>query len=146
MHLESFDDDSLRKEFERSYDHLWGLEQLNDILKKRYSDAAIDLQLLVVKRLRELRTVPSGASSPGDPASFWTTAFLSRRNLKAPNGQPFHRYRMTDEEFSEAGNVLRGLAARRKLIPDQRTACGVFAACPLLPVSEVRASTRHLLS
>ncbi|MDE4593042.1 STY4851/ECs_5259 family protein [Sinorhizobium meliloti] len=128
MHLNSLDDDSLRKEFERSYHHLWALEQLNDILKKRYSDAAIDLQLLVVKRLRELRNVPSAASTPSDPASAWTTAFLSRRNLKAPDGQPFHRYRMTDTEFSEAGVVLRGLAARRKLIPDERTACGVFAA------------------
>ncbi|WP_240545162.1 STY4851/ECs_5259 family protein [Sinorhizobium fredii] len=128
MHLNSLDDDSLRKEFERSYHHLWALEQLNDILKKRYSDAAFNLQLLVVKRLRELRNVPSAASTPSDPASSWTTAFLSKRNLKAPNGQPFHRYRMTDEEFSEAGVVLRGLAARRKLIPDQRTACGVFAA------------------
>lgn len=128
VHLNSLDDNSLRREFERSYHHLRALEQLNDVLKKRHSDAAIELQFLVVKRLRELRNMPSTASSPGDPASSWTTAFLSRRNLKAPNGQPFHRYRMTDTEFSEAGVVLRGLAARRKLIPEQRTACGVFAA------------------
>lgn len=128
MQLNSLDDDGLCKEFERSFHHLWALERLNDVLKKRYTDSANNLQVRVIKRLRELRNGTAASLLPSDPVDAWMVSFLEKRNLKTPDGRSFHRYRMSDVEFSEAEALLRGLVAKRKLVPEARMACGIFAA------------------
>ncbi|WP_311044989.1 STY4851/ECs_5259 family protein [Rhizobium sp. NZLR1b] len=122
------DDDGLRAEFRRCYHHLPTLERLNEVLKKRYSDAANELQMLVVRRLRELRTSASPLPSSADPATNWMNAFLQARGLGQPDGRPFHRYRMTDREFEAGRTLLHVLATSGKLVPGNRNACGIFAA------------------
>lgn len=128
MISKNIDDDGLRAEFRRSYHHLPTLERLNEVLKKRYTDAANELQVLVVRRLRELRAATSALPSTIDPARTWMKAFLDARSLAQPDRRPFHRYRMTDEEFEAGGIVLRALAAGGRLVPGNRNACGLFAA------------------
>lgn len=122
------DDDGLRAEFRRCYHHLPTLERLNEVLKKRYSDAANELQMLVIRRLRELRTSASPLPSSADPATNWMQAFLQARDLGQPDGRPFHRYRMTDREFESGRTLLRVLATKGRLVPSNRNACGIFAA------------------
>ncbi len=128
MISKNIDDDGLRTEFRRYYHNLSALDRLNEILKTRYTDAATELQILVVRRLRELRNSARPLQVAVEPASAWMKAFLNTRNLTLPDRRPFHRYRMTDAEFAAGGTVLRALAASGKLVPGNRNACGVFAA------------------
>jgi len=123
----SLDDEELAKEFERSFHHVSALERLNETLKTRYSDAANRLHVRVVQRLRELRKASIKPSSR-DVAEKWMASFLAVRGLSKPDRRPFHRYRMTDVEFAEAEVVLRRLASSRKLVAEDRLACGIFAA------------------
>ena len=117
--LSRLDDDQLRELFElrRSNEHV--LERLNEELKSRDSDAAIDLQLQVVAERRRLAKGAGRASSKGPsskgPVRRWFHEFLGHRDIKRPDGRPIYRYRMSDDEYSSAKDVLRALARADRL-------------------------------
>ena len=111
------------------------LQDLNQELKRRNNDAANDLHMKVA---RALRTVTEGCGTkplsrpaqPLDPAYVWLQAFWAARLLGGPDGRSLHRYKMTDDEYAQAKEVLRRLAESGRLIqPNQRAAALFVAYC-----------------
>jgi len=129
--LHKLDNDALRREFERNRDHQQKLEQINEVLKKRNSDQANELQFDVINRLRILRRngpAPVTAHTHQENDERWVAEFFRARSLRYSDGNPLYRYRMTDAEYVEANKIMRYLAACGKLIPGNRAACMVFVA------------------
>ncbi|WP_287313581.1 STY4851/ECs_5259 family protein [Mesorhizobium sp.] len=111
------------------------LDALNEELKQRDSDEAIDLQIKVVRARRALQRAAApgagGASTVrSGPVRDWLTAFLGARNMSDPDGQAIYRYRMTDSEYEQARKLLRHLASSGRLAePDVRAGALFVAYC-----------------
>jgi hypothetical protein len=129
------EDRRLAELFRQRRDDAQFLEALNEELKKRQSDEAIDLQIEVLKARRALErpqisTQTRAMAAPLGPVRNWLHAFLGARNLTHPNGQPLYRYRMTDGEYEHAKKVLRYLeSAGRLAAPDGRAGALFVAFC-----------------
>jgi hypothetical protein len=105
--LSRLDDGRLAEIFQQRRDDQQFLDALNEELKQRDSDEALDLQIEVVKARRSFagaamskQTVPRPRQS--DPIRDWLCAFLDGRSLLRPDGRALHRYRMTDGEYDQA--------------------------------------------
>lgn len=110
------------------------LEVLNQELKNRTSDDALDLQIEVVTLRRAARTSENAAASPKPPASGpvrdWLRAYLGARGFPRPNGEPLYRYRMADAEYDQAKGILHELARTGRLAsPDGRAGAMFVAFC-----------------
>ncbi|MGO7653644.1 STY4851/ECs_5259 family protein [Rhizobium ruizarguesonis] len=124
MRLSEFSDVGLREEFERGRRDLSRLEAINNELKKRDSEDAFDLQLEIVTVLAALRKVAKPPPSPSDALVRWKLSYLNRRGLGAPDGRPLHRYRMSDDEYSEIREILR--RATNRLLQEDGVAASLF--------------------
>jgi hypothetical protein len=99
------------------------LRQLNEELKKRACDEATDLQIDVVMRLRILQKVNTGSPQavvpprhiPKDAVRAWLAELFQSRGLNEPDARPLFRYRLTDLEFDNAGELLRDLHRQGRL-------------------------------
>ena len=108
------------------------LERLNQELKKRTSDAAVELQIEVVMLLRVADGRAAGPALPtrSGPVREWLSAYFGARGLSRPNGEPLYRYRMTDTEYGAAKRILRELAKAGRLVsPDLRAGALFVAFC-----------------
>lgn len=111
------------------------LETLNDELKRRTTDAAIDLQIEVVQARRALwRSAsagrPEAARPRPDALQDWLHAFLRARDVGRPDGRAFYRYRTTDGEYQKAKSILYDLAEAGRLErPDYLAGALFFAYC-----------------
>lgn len=125
-------DEQLEALFERAGQDERILGALNEELKRRDSDEAIELHLKVVQAFRKARASAasaSPASPPSPPPQLlgpvrrWLADFLAVRDLPAPNGRHLYRYRITDSEYENAAQILRQLARSGRLArPDERAA------------------------
>lgn len=119
--------------FRERRDDLSFLDVLNEELKQRDSDEALDLQIQVVTARRTLTRVAAPARAAVRPAATgpvraWLRAFLQRRRLARPDGRAFYRYRMEDDEFEQAKIILRFLAQRGRLAQPDDRAGALFVA------------------
>src|SRR5262245_49553518 len=104
MELSSLDDWRLAEVFRERRDDPAFLNALNEELKRRHSDVAVDLHIEVAKArlaLARAATPRVATTGPQPPSVFrewdWLRAFLDRRSLTRPDGRAFHRYRMADD-------------------------------------------------
>lgn len=109
------------------------LEDLNEELKQRTSDDALELQLEVVRLRRAARSGEALASVARKPLSSgpvrdWLHAYFGARGLSRPNGEPLYRYRMADAEYGSAKRILRELAKTGRLASPDRRAGAMFVA------------------
>ncbi|MFD2185096.1 STY4851/ECs_5259 family protein [Rhodoplanes azumiensis] len=109
------------------------LETLNDELKRRTTDAAIDLQFEVVQARRALSQSafpgrPQAARSHPDTLQDWLHAFLRARNIGGPDERAFYRYRMTDKEYVQVKSILRDVAQAGRLEKPDYFAGALFVA------------------
>ncbi|TIO48881.1 MAG: hypothetical protein E5X80_26105 [Mesorhizobium sp.] len=111
------------------------LDALNEELKQRDSDEAIDLQFRVVTARRALMRASTSAeirpSAPqSGPVRDWLRKFLGARKLTHPDERPLYRYRMADNEYEQAKKTLRHLASAGRLMqPDDRAGALFVAYC-----------------
>jgi hypothetical protein len=132
--LSHLGDGELSELFQQGRSDLRLLDVLNEELKHRDSDEALDLQFEVL-RARRILVPPAG---PGETTTAplsrsisvhdWLRAFLGSRGLVRPNGQAFYRYRMADTEYKQAKLVLRQLARSGRLANPDRLAGALFVA------------------
>jgi hypothetical protein len=106
------------------------LDALNEELKKRYSDEALDLHLEVVARRKSMQLTSRPAVRPQKtgPVREWVRGMLTRRGLLRPDGRPLYRYRLTDAEYEDAKQVLGQLARAGRLEHPDQTAGVLFVA------------------
>jgi hypothetical protein len=130
--LSCLDDRRLAEIFQHKRNDPQFLEALNEVLKQRDGDEAIDLQIEVVKARRALPrpAMPSEVVRPrqSGPLGEWLSAFLSVRNLPRPDGRPLYRYRMADGEYEQAKTILRRLAGSGRLADPDRHASAIFVS------------------
>ncbi|MCK1472841.1 STY4851/ECs_5259 family protein [Bradyrhizobium sp. CW10] len=130
--LSRLDDGQLAEMFQQRRDDPLFLDALNEALKQRDSDEAIDLQIEVVKARRAVpRPAMAGESSVGQqssPISDWLRGFLTARNLMRPDGRPLYRYRMADAEYEQAKTILRRLARSGRFADPDRHASAIFVS------------------
>ena len=134
--LSALSDGQLAEMFEQRRDDAQFLDALNEELKRRDSDEALDLQIEVVKARRlftratrtgETFVTPQSSTSP---VRDWLRAFLGARNLARPDGRAFYRYRTSDDEYAHAKNVLHFVARKGRLThPDDRAGAFFVAYC-----------------
>ncbi|WP_437412211.1 STY4851/ECs_5259 family protein [Sinorhizobium meliloti] len=124
LRLSELSDERLREEFEHGRSDLSTLEAINNELKARDSDDAFDLQLEVVGALTALRKTAKLSSAPRDALARWTSSYLFRRSLQSPDGRPLHCYRMSDTEYGEVRELLRGSTSR--LLREDGIAASLF--------------------
>lgn len=131
--LSRLDDERLTRMFqERRHDSRF-LDALNDELKRRDSDEAIDLQFEVIRTRRALAQAatsdkPAGTRPRSDAIHDWLQAFLRSRNIGRPDGRAFCRYRMADDEYDDAKRIIRGLANAGRLKNPDYYAGALFVA------------------
>jgi hypothetical protein len=116
--------------FERQSADIEFVSRLNDELKSRTDDLSNELHMRVAAALQRLRRQGAHISEPRTPASVvgWRSSLLRRHALERPDGRPIYRYRITDEEYEQAGSLLRELAQHGRLDhPDDQSA-SLFAA------------------
>jgi hypothetical protein len=105
--LSCLDDARLAAVFEEQHNDPAFLEALNEELKQRHSDEALNLQIKVVaiRRAFARRATPieHTARPPhsGDVRD-WLSAFFAARNMPRPDGRALYRYRMADSEYEQA--------------------------------------------
>jgi hypothetical protein len=131
--LSDLDDKQLAEIFQRRRDDFEFLLALNEVLKHRYSDEAIDLQIEVMKARRAsghavVRDRALGARPPSISVHDWLRAFLNARNIASPDGRAFYRYRAADDEYERAKKLLRKLAYSGRLENPDRHAGALFVA------------------
>src|SRR6266404_9888700 len=105
--LSRLDDGRLAEIFQQRRDDPQFLDALNEELKQRDSDEALDLQMEVVKARRAVprAAMPSKVvlrPRQSGPVRDWLRAFLNGRSLVWPDGRPLYRYRMADGEYEQA--------------------------------------------
>ncbi|WP_316205346.1 STY4851/ECs_5259 family protein [Bradyrhizobium sp. SZCCHNS3004] len=127
------DDGRLAELFQQNRGNIQFLDALNEVLKQRDSDEAIDLQIEVVKARRALPrpAMPSDeAVTPrqSGPVGDWLGAFLLSRRLARPDGRPLYRYRMADSEYEQAKRILRRLAGSGRLADPDRHSGAIFVS------------------
>jgi hypothetical protein len=112
------------------------LDALNEELKRRDSDEALDLQIRVVSArvaiARAAKPTEAVAKMPtANSVGQWLNAFLRNRRLPHPDPQrALYRYRMNDDEYEQAKKILRILARDGQLIhPDDRAGALFVAYC-----------------
>ena len=108
------------------------LEALNEELRGRDTDEAIELHLKVAAARRGLQSAVAAPAAPmrTGPVRDWVRQFLLQRRLSVPDGRPIYRYRMADAEFDEAKGVLKVLARTGRLDdPDARAGALFVAFC-----------------
>ena len=133
--LSHLDDGRLAEMFQQRGRDLEFLCVLNEELKQRDSDEAIDLQIQVVRASRALVRAATPDAAPVGvvglrPVRDWLRTFLAARNLPSPDGRALYRYRMTDDEYTAAKNILRQLAEAGRLAePDERAGALFLAYC-----------------
>src|SRR5271170_6665999 len=132
--LSLLDEGQLAEMFQRRGNDLTFLDALNEELKQRNNEAAIDLHINVVMARRALVRARLGGTPTRGPATQpshdWLHAFLRARNLARPDGRPFYRYRMRDGEYEQAKKMLRCLAGAGRLVkPDSRAGALFVAYC-----------------
>lgn len=133
--LSRLEDGRLAELFQQRRDDLQFLDALNEELKQRDSDAAIDLHMRVVMARRALvrsqtSAGPRRTAPPSEPVHDWLHAFLSARKLTRPDERPLYRYRMADSEYEQAKKILRRLAGTNRLVePDKRAGALFLAYC-----------------
>ncbi|ESQ74518.1 STY4851/ECs_5259 family protein [Asticcacaulis sp. AC402] len=129
--LKSLSEVQLRDLFQQSKSDLPTLMAINAELKTRRSEGAIDLQFEVAQQIVHLRkSSDEPVAQSLKPVGNWLNAFLLTRGLKRPDGRPLSRYRMTDEEYSDAKKILRLLARQGRLaVPDERAGRLFVAYC-----------------
>jgi hypothetical protein len=124
--LSRLDDGRLAELFQERRDDPQFLDALSAELRRRDSDAALDLHMSVVIARRALVR----SQTPSEPAHDWLRAFLGERKLTRPDQRPLYRYRMADSEYEQAKTILRCLAdARRLLEPDKRAGALFVTYC-----------------
>ncbi|MBE1203682.1 STY4851/ECs_5259 family protein [Aminobacter carboxidus] len=130
--LSSLLDEQLAEMFQQRRDDLQFLEILNQELKSRTSDDALELQIEVVTLRRAARTSGCArmASKPlsSGPVREWLRAYLGARGLPQPNGEPLYRYRMVDAEYGAAKRILHELSSSGRLVTPDRRAGALFVA------------------
>ena len=109
--LSLLDEGQLAEMFQRRGNDLTFLDVLNEELKHRNNEAANDLHIKVVMARRALvRAQPSAQSRrvapPPKPSYDWLQAFLRARNLARPDGRPFYRYRVKDDEYEQVKSII----------------------------------------
>ncbi len=134
LDLSCLSDRQLIELFQQRRHDMQFLEVLNQELKNRTSDDALDLQIEVVTLRRAARTsepaVVSTKPSVSGPVRDWLRAYLGARGLLRPNRQPLYRYRMADAEYGEAKRILHELAGSGRLAsPDGRSGAMFVAFC-----------------
>lgn len=133
--LSRLDDGRLAEMFRQRGNDPQFLDALNQELKQRDSDEAIDLQIEVVKARRALVRAATPYAALGGvvrsgPVRDWLRTFLAARNLARPDGRALYRYRMADGEYAEVKRILRQLAnAGRLAEPDERAGALFVAYC-----------------
>lgn len=133
--LSRLDDGRLAEMFQQRGNDTQFLDALNEELKQRDSDGAIDLQIEVVRARRAFVRAPTPDAAPvsvvfSGSVRDWLRTFLAARNLSRPDGRAFYRYRMADGEYTEAKKILRHLAnAGRLAEPDERAGALFVAYC-----------------
>jgi hypothetical protein len=131
--LSRVSDGQLAELFQQKSNDLPFLDILNEELKRRNTDEANHLHVQVIQARRTLvrQTVQpvSGvdATRPG-PVHDWLHAFFAARQMARPDGRPFYRYRMSDDEYQEAKKVLRQLASAGRLANPDQSAGALFVA------------------
>lgn len=121
------------------------LAALNEELKKRHTDEALELQMAVsAARVRLSKKAAATSTSvqqdpiadakrravTNGPVRSWLAKFFGARGLASTDGRPLFRYRMTDCEFDEAKVILRRLARDGRLEqPDDRSGALFVAYC-----------------
>ena len=99
--FERLTDAQLRACYQARPNDLARLKALNEVLKRRNSDAAYDLQVEVVENINRLsRLIVT-------PIESHLRQLLQSRGLGRPDGRPLHRYALTDEEYRTTGDLLR---------------------------------------
>jgi len=131
--LSRLDDGRLAELFQQRGNDPQFLDALNEELKQRDSDAAIELQIRVVTARRALvRTSTSGetrrVAPQSDPVRDWLREFLGARKLMHPDKRPLYRYRMADNEYEHAKKILRYLASAGRLMQPDTSAGALFVA------------------
>ena len=131
--LSRLDDGRLAEMFQQRGNDPQFLDALNEELKQRNSDAAIDLQIRVVTARRALvRTSISRetrrAGPQSDPVRDWLREFLGARKLMQPDKRPLYRYRMADSEYEQAKKILRYLSSAGRLMQPDASAGALFVA------------------
>ncbi|MCO6409060.1 STY4851/ECs_5259 family protein [Hoeflea alexandrii] len=139
MEFTTLTDEQLASVFQRNQADYTILNALNEELKGRNSDFACDLHMSVVVALRlARRATEEGApvacnakpTQKSGPIREWLRNFRGARNLKGPDGRALYRYRMTDEEFLQARDILGHVARRGRLEePDLRSGALFVAYC-----------------
>lgn len=110
------------------------LDALNEELKKRNSDAANNLHIMVIMARRALvRALPSAeprraTPTPSESVHGWLHAFLGARKLTRPDRRPLYRYRMVDSEYEQAKKILRRLVSAKRLLEPDSHAGALFVA------------------
>jgi len=109
------------------------LDALNEVLKQRDGDEAIDLQIEVVKARRAfsrpvLQTQAAVRPRQSGPVRDWLSVFLSARSLVGPDRRALYRYRMVDSEYDQAKTILRRLAGSGRLANPDRRAGAIFVS------------------
>jgi hypothetical protein len=133
--LSRLDDGQLAEMYQQRRDNLEFLDSLNEELKHRDSDEALDLQIEVVKARRSLVSATQAAEATAAPSQSssvdnWLGAFVGARGVACPDGRAFYRYRTTDSEYGHAKLVLRQLASSGRLAsPDYRAGALFVAFC-----------------
>ena len=108
------------------------LNALNDELKKRHSDDAVDLHVKVASALRQLARAKASsginqAAGQGFSIEDWLHKFLASRNLAMPpQYRPLYRYRMNDEEYEMAKKILQLPSTLERLIQPGRHSGALF--------------------
>jgi hypothetical protein len=122
--LSRLNDGQLAELFQQRNKDLQFLEALNEELKHRNSDEAIDLQIGVMKARRAL-----AKPVPLDSVRDWLRGFFeARKNLAGADGLPLYRYRMSDPEYEKAKTILRHLAGSHRLAEPDLHAGAIFVA------------------
>ena len=129
--LSRLEDGQLAEIFQQKRDDPQFLDALNEELKKRASDEAVDLHIEVAKARRAFtRATMSGKTAtgflPSGPVRGWLSAFLQRRHLTRPDGRALYRYRMEDAEYDQAKEILHFLAREGRLAHPDRRAGALF--------------------
>lgn len=133
--LPSLDDWQLAEAFQKRRHDLPFLNALNEELKKRKSEQSLGLHFDVNMARRALVRAASPAVAQAAPPSSspvrdWMGTFFRTRVMPRPDGRPLYRYRMTDQEYARAKEILRHLAQKGRLLhPDERAGALFVAYC-----------------
>lgn len=109
------------------------LDALNEVLKHRDSDEALDLQMKAIRARRAFPRLTSQTKAVVRPEQVstvrdWLTYFQSVRNLVRPDSRALYRYRMNDAEYADAKSILRSLAGSGRLTNPDRHAGALFVS------------------